>query len=99
MELLFVTVIGAGLGLLARYLLPERSTYGVLLLPAVGAAATAITWVGLLWAANLTFDGTWIWVAALTAAVVTPIAVALWLPRRRATQDEQLFERVASGKA
>lgn len=99
MELFFVTVIGACIGVIVRYVLPERSTYGLLLLPAVAAAATAITWVGLLWAANLTFDGTWIWVAALTAAIVAPVAMALWLPGRRATQDEQLFERVASGKA
>lgn len=99
MELFFVTVIGACIGVIVRYVLPERSTYGLLLLPAVAAAATAITWVGLLWAANLTFDGTWIWVAALTAAVVAPVAMALWLPGKRATEDEQLFQRISSGKA
>ena len=99
MELFFVTVIGACIGVIVRYVLPERSTYGLLLLPAVAAAATAITWVGLLWAANLTFDGTWIWVAALTAAVVAPVAMALWLPGKRATEDEQLFQRLSSGKA
>lgn len=99
MELFFVTVIGACIGVVVRYVLPERSTYGLLLLPAVAAAATAITWVGLLWAANLTFDGTWIWVAALAAAVIAPVAMALWLPGRRAAEDEQLFQRLSSGKA
>ena len=69
MELLFVTVIGASLGLIARYLLPSRGTYGALLLPAVSGVATAVVWVALLWV-GLTFDGTWIWVASLAAAVI-----------------------------
>ena len=59
MELLFVTVIGAGIGLIVRYVLPSRGTYGVLLVPAISAAATAITWVALLWAGQ-TFDGTYL---------------------------------------
>ncbi|HQG69615.1 MAG TPA: hypothetical protein PL156_04620, partial [Rhodoglobus sp.] len=76
MELLFVTVIGAGIGLIVRYVLPSRGTYGVLLVPAISAAATAITWVALLWAGQ-TFDGTWIWVASLAAAVAAGIAAAV----------------------
>ncbi len=99
MELLFVTVLGAGIGFVVRYLVPQRDAYGILLLPAVGAAATAITWVGLLWAARLTFDGTWIWVAALAAAVLASLAFAILLPRRRAEEDEQLFAKLSAGKA
>ena len=37
MELLFVIVIAAGIGGAVRYLIPQRGTYGLLLLPAVGA--------------------------------------------------------------
>ena len=40
MELVYVTVIGAAIGLLARYVLPGRRTYGILLLPAAAAAAS-----------------------------------------------------------
>lgn len=98
MELLFVTVIAAGIGLAFRYLLPQHGTYGVLLLPAVAAAATAVVWVALLWI-GLTFDGTWIWVASLGAAVVASIATALLLPRRRVHSDEALFARLSSTKA
>lgn len=98
MELLFVTVIGAGIGLGLRYLLPQFSSYGVLLLPAVAAAATAVVWVALLWI-GLTFDGTWIWVASLAAAGAASIAVALVLPRRRAEADAQLFARLSGAKA
>lgn len=95
MELLFVTVIGAGIGFIVRYIFPSRGTYGILLTPAVSAAATAITWVALLWIARLTFDGTWIWVASLTAAVVASILTAVMLPRRRATEDAELFAELS----
>ena len=49
MELLFVTVIGAGIGAIIRYALPKRGSYGALLLPAIGAAVTAAVWVALVW--------------------------------------------------
>lgn len=98
MELLFVTVIGAGIGLLARYLFPQRGTYGVLLLPAIAAAVTAIVWVALLWA-GLTFDGTWIWVASLGAAIVASLVTVLVLPRRRDEADARLLKELSGIKA
>lgn len=98
MELLFVTVIGAGIGLLARYVFPQRGTYGVFLLPAISAAVTAIVWVALLWI-GLTFDGAWIWVASLSAAIAVSIATALVLPRRRDESDARLLTALSSAKA
>ncbi len=98
MELLFVTVIGAGIGLIVRYALPSRGTYGLFLLPALSAVATAIVWVALLWI-GLTFDGTWIWVASLAAAVVSAVVAALVLPRRRSDADARLFSELSGGKA
>lgn len=98
MELLYVTVIGAGFGLIARYSLPSRGTYGVLLLPALSGAATAIVWVALLWAGQ-TFDGTWIWVASLAAAIIVAIVAALVLPRRRSNSDARLYTELSGGKA
>ncbi len=98
MELLFVTVIAAGIGLIVRYTLPERHSHGLLLIPAVATVATAIVWVALLWA-GLTFDGTWIWVASLGAAVIASLVAALLLPRRRAEADAALFAQLSSAKA
>jgi hypothetical protein len=98
MELLFVTVIGASLGLIARYTFPHRDTHGLLLVPAAGAAATAAVWVALLWA-GLTFDGTWIWVASLAAGILASALVAVLLPRRRAHEDAELFARLSSAQA
>jgi len=87
MELLFVTVIGAAIGAVFRYILPRRNTYGALLLPAVAAAAAAVVWVALLWGLRLSFDGTWIWVASLSAALLASIATAVLLPRSRTEHD------------
>lgn len=98
MELVYVTVVGAGLGLLLRYTLPRRDTYGILLLPAVGAAATALVWVALLWL-GLRVDGGWIWVGAWVAGAVAPLIVALILGRRRAARDAHALHVLAGGKA
>ena len=98
MELLFVTVIGAGIGALVRYLLPQRGTYGSLLLPGIAATVTAAVWVALLWA-GLTFDGTWIWVASLGAGGIAALVAGLVLPRRRVTHDAHRLDQLARGRA
>lgn len=98
MELVYVTVIGAAIGLLARYVLPGRSTYGILLLPAASAAVTATVWVALVWA-GWTFDGGWIWVASLAAAAITAVLIPLLLPRYRAEHDARLLHQLSGGKA
>lgn len=94
MELVYVTVIGAALGLLARYLLPGRRTYGILLLPAASAAVTATVWVGLVWL-GWTFDGGWIWVVSLAAGLIAAIVIPIALPRYRAAYDERLMHQLA----
>jgi hypothetical protein len=99
MELAYVTVIGAALGALARYTLPGRRSYGILLLPAIAAAVTAATWAGLVWL-GWTFDGGWIWVVSLTAAAVASVVTALLIVRYRANADERLLHHLsASGRA
>jgi hypothetical protein len=97
-ELLFVTVIGAGIGALVRYLLPRRGTYGVLVLPAVSAAVTALVWVGLVWL-GWKFNATWIWVASLTAGGIAALVLGLVLPRRRIAHDARTLHQLSGGKA
>lgn len=94
MELVYVTVIGAAIGLLARYVLPGRRTYGILLLPAAAAAVTATVWAALVWA-GWKFDGGWIWVASLGAALVTSVLIPLLLPRYRDAHDERRLEHLS----
>lgn len=93
MELLFVTVIGAALSLGMRYLVPGRQTHGLLLVPAVGAAATATVWVICVWL-GLTFDGGWIWVIALVAGPLAALALAVTLPKHRAAADAALLDEL-----
>lgn len=94
MELLFVVLGAALIGLGLRYLLPGRATYGSAVLPAVSAAAAAIVWAGLTWI-GWTFDGGWIWWVSLLAGGVVAIATALLVAPRRKRYDVALFDRLS----
>ena len=94
MELLFVTLIAFCIGLLARYVMPGRDTYGVVLVPSVAAIVTAVVWVGLTWL-GWKFDGGWIWVVSLGAAVVVSLVLVLSVPSLRRRQDEQLLQNLS----
>jgi hypothetical protein len=98
MELLFVTVIGAALSLGVRYVVPGREMHGLLLVPLVGAAATAAVWAICVWL-GLTFDGGLIWVIALALGPLAALAVALLLPKQRAAADAELLEHLMKPSA
>jgi len=98
MELLFVVLIGAGLGFLGHYTLPGADTRGTILLGAVAGTVTAIVWVALLWL-GFTFDGGWIWVISLVAAGIATLIVALVLPGRRRAADARLLHELSGGRA
>jgi uncharacterized membrane protein YeaQ/YmgE (transglycosylase-associated protein family) len=98
MELAYVTVIGAAIGALARYLLPGRKAYGMFLLPAIAAAVTAAVWAGLVWL-GWTFDGGWIWVVSLASAVAASIASAILIVRYRKNADQRLLHQLSAGRA
>jgi hypothetical protein len=89
-ELLFVVLGGAILGLAARYALPRRHTYGSALAPAIAAIVwVALTWFGWAW------DGAWIWVATLVLAGLASAASVWLIGPRRERQDAEVFERLA----
>lgn len=94
MELLFVTLGGALLGLAARYAVPRRTMHGVVVVPAVGAAVAAVAWVVSTWL-GLPWDGGWIWVISLVAAGLASAGVALFLGSRRERHDAELFTHLA----
>ena len=98
MELLYVTVIGAFIGLALRYLLPGRDSYGLFLLPGLGAAATAAIWVALVWA-GLKFDGGWIWVGALVGGGVISVIGILLIVRTRKVGDARRLHTLSGGRA
>lgn len=89
MELLFVLIAGAAIGAIARYALPGRQTYGVLLLPAVGVGVAAVTWSILTWL-GFPFDGGWIWAWTLALSAAGTLALGWILPRRRRESDDRM---------
>ncbi|OUE20073.1 hypothetical protein BFL36_11865 [Clavibacter michiganensis] len=82
MELLFVALFGALIGLVARYALPHRGTHGALLVPAIGTVAAMVAWVALTWA-GLRWDQGVIWIATLGSSALAAAGVDLVLGRRR----------------
>lgn len=97
-QLIYAGVIGAFIGLILHYLLPDRHLTGLFLLPAVGAAATCAAWSASVWA-GLKLDGGWIWVVSLGAATVASLAVGLLLPRARKISDERRLHHLSGGRA
>ena len=93
MELLFVLLGAVLIGLIPRYPLPGRETYGSALLPAVSAAVAAIVWASLTWL-GWTFDGGWIWWVSLGAGGLAALAVPLMITQRRKHRDKALFEQL-----
>ena len=93
MELVYVTVIAAVIGGIARYLLPGRRAYGALLLPAAAAAVTSTVWAG--WK----FDGGWIWAVALGAGTLTAVLIPLLLPRYRDAQDTRMMHELSARRS
>jgi hypothetical protein len=96
-EIVFVTVIGAGIGGVIRYLVPGRRTYGLALLPAVGATVTAAVWAVLVWF-GWPFDGGWIWTVSILAGIVADLAVAIVLPRARDAADARALHALSGGR-
>lgn len=90
MEILFVALIGAALGGIARYALPRHDRYGVVLLPAVGASVASLLWVALTWL-GLAWDAGLIWWISLLGAAIISAALAWVLGTRRQRHDETLF--------
>ena len=97
LSLVYVTVVAAGLGFLVRYLLPGRHTYGVVLLPAIGAAVAAAIWVGVQWFGLLGFPLDWF--AALGGALAASLVVAVIVSRARSAADARELHVLSGGKA
>lgn len=93
MELLFVAVIAAGIGLIVRYIIPGRRAYGLMLLPLGTAVVACALWVALLWG-GFTFDGGWIWTVSLVGCTIAAFLAAVLLPRARRASDERMRQKL-----
>lgn len=99
MELLFIFLIGASIGLVVRYILRGRETQGGLLLGAVSAVGAGIASQLCLWALRMPYDGGWIWVISLVVGGLAAIIVGVTLPKRRRTADRALLTKLSGGRA
>lgn len=93
MELLFIVLFGSIIGLIARYSLPWRSEHGSMLIPSIGAIASAVIWVGLTWL-GWKWDGGWIWTVTLIATAVICVVTGLIVGRSRTEADARLLARL-----
>ena len=96
MELLFVILGGAIIGLAGRYFLPNRHTHGSVLMPAVGVIAASVLWVGLTWA-GLKWDGGWIWWITLLGTALIVAVADIAIGRVRAAGDDRMLHALTRG--
>lgn len=91
MELLFVALGGALLGLAARYFMPGRGAHGAVLIPAIGTAVASVVWVALTWL-GLEWDGGWIWWITFAVAGAASVGADFLLRRRRSRADREMLQ-------
>lgn len=96
MELLFVVLGGAIIGLAGRYFLPNRHTHGSALVPAIGVIAASVLWVALTWA-GLKWNGGWIWWITLVGTALIVAVADLVVGRVRAANDDRMLHALAKG--
>ena len=94
MELLFVALFGAIIGLGSRYLLPGRSTQGSVLVPAIATVTASAVWVALTWL-GWNWAGAWIWWVSLGAAAAASVVLNITISRRRIHADQRMLQRLA----
>jgi uncharacterized membrane protein YeaQ/YmgE (transglycosylase-associated protein family) len=72
MEILFILIYGALLGLISPYLLSGRENFGVLLAPALSLVYGFLVWTVLTWF-GLSYNDYWIWTITLLGMPVVMI--------------------------
>lgn len=98
MEILFVALGGAILGISARYVLPRRERYGVALLPCWGASVASVAWVILTWL-GWAWNGGLIWWVSFIVAGASSAGLAVLLGTRRERHDEERFLTLSGGRS
>ena len=90
MELLFIALGGAVLGIAARYALPGRMTHGSVRVPAINAMVESFVWVALT-RIGMPWDGGLIWGVTLGVTALASVAADLALVRTRSAGDERML--------
>lgn len=97
MELAYVTVVGLGIGVLLRYLLPGRRMHGIALIPATGAIVAAVIWAGLTWL-GFKAGEPWIWLITFAATVAITLVADVIVSRVRLAEDARQRHQLTAGR-
>jgi quaternary ammonium compound-resistance protein SugE len=89
-ELLFVALGGAILGLVAHFVIPGQVRRGVVVLPALGTVLISVVWEGLTWA-GLAYSDFLIWGITFAVTIIAVFGFGITLGRRRTTADDLFF--------
>jgi type II secretory pathway component PulM len=97
MELVLVVTFAGLIGAATRYMVPGRDRHGLGLLPSVGVIVGTLTFVIAVWA-GLAPRSVWAWLISLGLTVMVTVWLAIWLPKKRDTDDEAMFARLTDTK-
>jgi hypothetical protein len=86
MQIVLALLIAAAIGAGVHFLLPHRSTRGVVLAPMIAAAVGGVVWTALTWA-GLGIENPWIWLAAIVAPIVVTVPAVLLISAARVRGD------------
>ena len=92
MELLFVALGGAIIGLIAHFTLPGTVRRGVVVLPAVATALICVLWEGLTWL-GLAYGDFLIWGISFGVTAIVAFGLGIVLSRRRQNADDEFYTR------
>lgn len=95
MELVLIVTFAGLIGGTLRYLIPGRDRHGMIVLPALQIAVASVLWTGSVWL-GLAPDTIWPWLVSLVLSTAGTIALAIYLPKRRDRDDEELFAELTA---
>ncbi|MBK5237765.1 MAG: hypothetical protein JJE28_01490 [Actinomycetales bacterium] len=94
MELLFVALGGATIGLIAHYALSGQVRRGIIALPAFATALISVLWEGLTWA-GLAYGDFLIWGLSFAVTAIVVFGLGVVLGRRRTNADDAFFSHLS----
>lgn len=88
MELVFILIYGALLGLMAPYLLSGRENYGVFLAPALALIYGFVSWTLLTWL-GFKYTEYWIWTITMLGMPAVMILGIRFIRARRLSSESK----------
>ena len=98
MELVLIVTFAGLIGAAVRYMLPGRDRHGLGLMPSVGVMVGSLVFVIAVWA-GLAPRSVWPWLISLGLTLAVCVWLAIWLPKKRDTDDGDMFARLTTTTA